>query len=622
MSKPRLTELYLESRKVLVLLLLAVGISLVPSLEGQAATYYVRTDGHDTASGLNNTSNPTTGAFRTINKAASVVDCTDTVRVQGGTYVEAFDDEALAAINQQNNLGCGAGSPIMFQCDAANYGCHVSTSCSTYNGSVLWDMRVDYETIKGFDLNGASCSIVLASRGSNDTITGNKIHGMDIGCHQNPDSIGAGAGLDLANQGTNSGATVTNNLIYSNGKATSANITAICRGTACDPAEESGVVKVTTATGHGIEGSAWQQATVSGVPGFNGTFPVATGDVWGTGTVWKYIQEGPDVAGTIVGNCSTGGACSTNGNCGYNAGIYGQIPNVVIQNNIIYQNFGPGIKLQQRSANSTISNNLVFGNKTFGITLNGSDDSPLPPSSVWANSIVSNNILIDNVPGGLIELWAWNAPGDTADAIGAGNLYLNNVVFRNASLVFGTQGVAVCDGTAPTCSHTLSLTAASCAANVATVTTATAHNAKIGWWVTVTGVNPSGYNVTNVPVTATPTPTTFSYAVASCPGTYVSGGSETSTLTSTQAGTLTSDPLFVNYQDDGSGDYHLAAGSPCIGSGVPDGAPAFDFDGTPRPQGGTHSIGPYERWPQGMPAEVQTVVVAPPSSGSRKASKR
>jgi hypothetical protein len=68
-------------------------------------------------------------------------------------------------------------------------------------------------------------------------------------------------------------------------------------------------------------------------------------------------------------------------------------------------------------------------------------------------------------------------------------------------------------------------------------------------------------------------------------------------LVSTVSGTLTSDPLFVNYQDDGSGDYHLAAGSPCIGSGVPDGAPPFDFDGMPRPQGGTYSIGPYERRP-------------------------
>ena len=57
-------------------------------------------------------------------------------------------------------------------------------------------------------------------------------------------------------------------------------------------------------------------------------------------------------------------------------------------------------------------------------------------------------------------------------------------------------------------------------------------------------------------------------------------------------GTTTFTNLFVNYQDDGSGDYHLAAGSPAIGAGTNESCasspgvtpckPATDFDGNPR----------------------------------------
>lgn len=58
-------------------------------------TYYVRTDGHDTASGLNDTSNATTGAFLTIQHAVDIVSTLDistyvvTIKVADGTYTEA-----------------------------------------------------------------------------------------------------------------------------------------------------------------------------------------------------------------------------------------------------------------------------------------------------------------------------------------------------------------------------------------------------------------------------------------------------------------------------------------------------------------------------------------------------
>lgn len=59
-----------------------------------------------------------------------------------------------------------------------------------------------------------------------------------------------------------------------------------------------------------------------------------------------------------------------------------------------------------------------------------------------------------------------------------------------------------------------------------------------------------------------------------------------------QSNNLTSDPKLVNYKADGTGDYHLAAGSPAIGAGVSANAPATDFDGNAR--SGAIDIGPYK----------------------------
>jgi hypothetical protein len=59
----------------------------------------------------------------------------------------------------------------------------------------------------------------------------------------------------------------------------------------------------------------------------------------------------------------------------------------------------------------------------------------------------------------------------------------------------------------------------------------------------------------------------------------------------TATGTVVADPKFVNTAGH---DYHLQSSSPAINTGTASGAPATDFAGTARPQGGGYDIGAYE----------------------------
>jgi parallel beta-helix repeat protein len=50
----------------------------------------------------------------------------------------------------------------------------------------------------------------------------------------------------------------------------------------------------------------------------------------------------------------------------------------------------------------------------------------------------------------------------------------------------------------------------------------------------------------------------------------------------TAVGSISADPQFVNYQPDGSGNYHLAGGSPAANAGTAVGAPTIDMNGGAR----------------------------------------
>jgi hypothetical protein len=82
-------------------------------------------------------------------------------------------------------------------------------------------------------------------------------------------------------------------------------------------------------------------------------------------------------------------------------------------------------------------------------------------------------------------------------------------------------------------------------------------------------------------------------------------GTSFTNISSGISGTLSVDPLFVNYQLDGfaaGGDYHLRPTSPAVDAGVSAGAPPTDISGASRPQGAACDIGAYQHTSAPAPA--------------------
>jgi hypothetical protein len=64
--------------------------------------------------------------------------------------------------------------------------------------------------------------------------------------------------------------------------------------------------------------------------------------------------------------------------------------------------------------------------------------------------------------------------------------------------------------------------------------------------------------------------------------------------TGVASGTIAANPLFVNYQANGTGDYRLQGSSPAINRGTATLAPTVDIAGVARPRGAAFDIGAYE----------------------------
>lgn len=130
---------------------------LVPA-PAQTMTFYVRTDGHDTASGENNTADPTTGAWLTIGKCASTLTAGQTCLVADGTYNEKVSETSNGT----------AGNPITYRA--------INQHGAVVNGFTVgsYNANGNYVTVDGFKIMMPdSAQYGIWVNGANDVIQNN-----------------------------------------------------------------------------------------------------------------------------------------------------------------------------------------------------------------------------------------------------------------------------------------------------------------------------------------------------------------------------------------------------------------------------------------------------------------
>jgi len=238
------------------------------------------------------------------------------------------------------------------------------------------------------------------------------------------------------------------------------------------------------------------------------------------------------------------GGPNAGGRCRYFHGIYLNNPNDVIQNNISYGNAAFGITCRHNCSGAVISNNTVFNNGGYGHGNQPASGSPLTCCFSGTNSGVGGGILVGNDSG---------SQSNTTIS--------NNIVYNNGAADGAASGFAC------------------------------------GIWdfhsnlINSVVVN----NLVRNDGTGNGAGTPCSPGLGTAMG--ISVGTSSSVSIS---GTITSNPQFVDYQANGSGDYHLLAQSPAIGAGAttcaPGGAspctPTTDFDSTLR--SASLSLGVFE----------------------------
>jgi Right handed beta helix region/Protein of unknown function (DUF1565) len=150
------------------------------------------------------------------------------------------------------------------------------------------------------------------------------------------------------------------------------------------------------------------------------------------------LQQGNGGAGIVIGSAivdyrtrdvlvernviSNIGDGPRDGRCRLVHGIYAEVPDATIANNIIYAAAGDGITSWHAARDLTIANNLSTANGGNGILI-GSGDSGATRGNT--GSTIVNNIVTRNGLSGI------NESSDGEHRVG-GNRYLDNLIFGNA----------------------------------------------------------------------------------------------------------------------------------------------------------------------------------------------
>ncbi len=292
--------------------------------------YYVRPDGHDTASGANNTGNTTTGAWLTLQKAANTMVAGDTVMVADGTYAGFYIETSGTSTLPITYKAIGSG---------ANITSRNSRTTDNINIESWTGTPADYITIDGFNVYNATRMGIRAIAGTGIII-------QNCTSHNNSSN-----GIFT---GDTPGIQILNNTVYANG-STSMEHNIYISNALSDGAIVRGNVIRSSNTGNGLQ--------------LNGDW-----EMGGDGFIDNAVVENNVVYSNRLKGLSLISI------------RYGRI-----QNNIIYNN-GPaagGIHLvdqagQNFSTGNTVVNNTVDEPGQASIRVNAGSD----------NNVIFNNICV------------------------------------------------------------------------------------------------------------------------------------------------------------------------------------------------------------------------------------
>lgn len=200
--------LFVKTRQRLGLFAFTVisGGILTCSLTGMASatTYYVSPSGSDSSIGTSS------APFRTIQRAANVVNPGDTVIVKSGVYTDTNGDGAIVSFQR----GGTSGSWITFRSEN-KWGAVLDGRNNATGYGLIFGSKANYVRVENFELKGCAWGGIWSNSGAHHVyIYGNNIHHMGRRCTDTQYGQGMGA---YQGTGTNYH-TYDSNMIHDNGR--------------------------------------------------------------------------------------------------------------------------------------------------------------------------------------------------------------------------------------------------------------------------------------------------------------------------------------------------------------------------------------------------------------------
>lgn len=285
-------------------------LALVGSASSQAASLYVSPTGSDCAS-CGTASNP----FKTIQKAADLVNPGDTVYVLPGTYPAAVETKRAGT----------AANRIRFV-SPSKWKAVLKTSGIQY----IWRNWVNYITIEGFEVTGDARTGIL-NYGSYVKILGNHVHHLGRADCSDWGAGDMGAAINNAGNGNTSPRTATSNEVI----------------------------------GNWVHDASFHCPPVQGIPGMHGIYHAYGSGVIANNVVYRAASYGIHLYHWPVGVRVIHNTVFSNRSGFVVGGSEGTADDIYVANNIFYDNPGTGMRLMgSAGGNVRYVNNLLFDNGT------------------------------------------------------------------------------------------------------------------------------------------------------------------------------------------------------------------------------------------------------------------